>query len=110
MPQVTCALLALDDLQRLRMFLCPKRLAPVRRAAEAINEAVQGIGEQPDIRPSELSCGRGEDHPNADYTSGWRASSRPDAQHSMQGGAAGGRNRRGEGRRDGWASQTVSTG
>ena len=49
MPQVIWALLALEDLQRLRMFLRPKSPEAARRAAEAINDAVQGFREHPNM-------------------------------------------------------------
>lgn len=54
MPQVIFAPAALRDLERLRAFLRPKNPAAARRAAVAITNAVQSLGEYPLIgRPVE---------------------------------------------------------
>ncbi len=54
MSQVKFALAALNDLARLREFLRPKNSAAAKRAAVAITEAVQLLGQHPQIgRPAE---------------------------------------------------------
>ncbi len=54
MPQVRFAPPALRDLERLREFLRPKSPDVARRAAAAIKEAVQVLGQHPQIgRPAD---------------------------------------------------------
>lgn len=54
MPQVTLAVTALRDLERLREFLRPKNPAAAKRAATAIIKAIQVLAAHPKIgRPAE---------------------------------------------------------
>lgn len=54
MPQVIYAPGAIRDLQRLREFLRPKNPVAAKRAAETIMNAMQVLGQQPQIgRPVE---------------------------------------------------------
>ncbi|WP_280540205.1 type II toxin-antitoxin system RelE/ParE family toxin [Chromohalobacter sp. 11-W] len=49
MPQVIFAPAAIRDLERLREFLRPKNPAAAERAAQAILQGVQALGENPHI-------------------------------------------------------------